>query len=361
MAKIELVNLEKKYENTIAIQNINLTIQDQEIVALLGPSGCGKTTTLRCIAGFETLDKGEIKIDGMTIQDLPPEKRNMGMVFQNYALFPHLTVFENVAFGLKIRKNPPADVQKKVRKILTVVGLEQYGHRYPRQLSGGQQQRTAIARALVINPTLLLLDEPLANLDAKLREEMRFYLKSLQREIGVTTIYVTHDQSEALALADKVVIMFNGVVHQIGTPMEIYKRPKTRNVVDFIGLTNFIKGQISQSADDWVQVRTVAGDVVCKKPEWKLAAGNEVLLAVRPENFTIEKPERGAEGVFFQAAISQKAYLGNIIHYYVDTAEGIPFRIEANPAHDYEVGAQIGLSFAGENAWIVSGEEGGNG
>lgn len=356
MAKVELLHLEKKYGSTTAAKDVHFTINDGEIVALLGPSGCGKTTTLRCIAGFEALNSGEIKIDGQLVNDLPPEKRNIGMVFQNYALFPHMTVLENIAYGLKIRKLSAEEIKKKVRDILKVVGLEGYELRYPSQLSGGQQQRTAIARALVINPRLLLLDEPLANLDAKLREEMRFYLKSLQREIGVTTIYVTHDQSEALALADKIVIMFNGKVHQIGTPTEIYKNPKTHKVVKFIGLANFIQGRVAASDEHTVQVDTSFGRIICEAQGIIPKAGADVSLAIRPENLSIAAAGSAAAGFGIDATVADKAYLGNIIHYFVTTSEGDSLRIETNSMHDYAKDAKVYVSFAESSVWLVPDE-----
>src|SRR5437588_1604774 len=227
MAEISLRGLTKRFGTVAAVHDLTLTLASGELVALLGPSGCGKTTTLRMIAGFESPTRGRVLLAARDVTEAPPEGRNCGMVFQNYALFPHLTVHQNVSFGLQMRRLPRAAIGPRVDEILARVGLGGLGHRYPRQLSGGQQQRTALARALVINPSVLLLDEPLANLDAKLREEMRFFIRSLVREFHITTLYVTHDQAEALVLADRVAVLIDGVLQQFDTPEAVYRRPRT--------------------------------------------------------------------------------------------------------------------------------------
>src|SRR5262245_54183645 len=244
MSVIALRGLTKRFGNVVAVDDLSLEVGDGELLALLGPSGCGKTTTLRGVAGFELPDSGEIYFGDRRVTDLPPEQRNIGMVFQNYALFPHMTVRDNVAFGLAMRKTPAGEAARRVASVLARVQVTGMEGRYPRQLSGGQQQRAALPRALVIAPDVLLLDEPLANLDAKLREEMRFYVRSLQRDVGITTIYVTHDQAEAMVIADRIAVMFGGRVHQLAAPQEIYNRPQTWMVAEFIGLTNFIEGSI---------------------------------------------------------------------------------------------------------------------
>src|SRR5438093_9873671 len=227
-----------------------------EFFSLLGPSGCGKTTTLRCIAGFETLSEGAIALGGRRLDDRPPHRRDVGLVFQNYALFPHLTVFDNVAFGLRLRKVDKAAIERRVGQMLDLVDLPSLGARYPAQLSGGQQQRVAIARSLVLEPSLLLFDEPLSNLDLKLRIQMRYELKSLQRRLGKTAIYVTHDQTEALALSDRIAVLSHGRIEQIGTPGEIYERPASTFVAEFIGSSNLVVARIIERGDAGTVVET---------------------------------------------------------------------------------------------------------
>ncbi|ANF22751.1 ABC transporter ATP-binding protein [Thermococcus piezophilus] len=240
MVRVELKNIIKAWEN-FRLEIGYLKAKDGEFLTLLGPSGCGKTTTLRMIAGFEKPDKGEILFNGNIVNELPPYERNIGIVFQDYALFPHLTVFDNIAFGLEIKRLPRDEIERKVRWALELVGLEELENRYPEQLSGGQQQRVALARALVIEPEVLLLDEPLSNLDAKIRERLRSEIKRIQRELGITTIYVTHDQEEAMAISDRIAVMNVGHVEQVGKPLELYYRPKTEFVARFLGLSNILK------------------------------------------------------------------------------------------------------------------------
>jgi len=355
MAKIEMLNLTKRFGEVMALNQIDITVEDGELVALLGPSGCGKTTTLRCIAGFEVPDEGEILADGKLMNFLPPEKRDVGMVFQNYALFPHMTVFDNVAYGVRMRKIPKNEVSKRVSKIMDVVGLKGYDARYPRELSGGQQQRVAIARALVINPHLLLLDEPLANLDAKLREEMRFYLKTLQRNVGITLIYVTHDQAEALVLADRIIVMFNGVIHQDGTPTEIYKKPQTWEVANFIGLINFLEGELTTRNDTLAQVKTPCGMITCKDFRVNsLGKATAVNVGIRPESITLERAQI-ASGLANTLAgkIEDKVYMGNIIQYRVGLDADCHFRVQANPVVDFSIGEDCQVVFSSDDAWIV--------
>src|SRR5499426_2732670 len=242
MARIELEAVCKRYGEFYAVRDFSLTIEQGELVVLLGPSGCGKTTTLRMIAGFVPVTSGRIRLGGRDVTTLPSYRRNTGLVFQGYALFPHLTAAENVAFGLEMRKLAPDTVRAKVAAALRLVRLEELGDRLPRQLSGGQQQRVALARALVIEPAALLLDEPLSNLDAKLREEVRVEIRQLQKALGLTTVMVTHDQDEALAMADRLVVMEAGAIQQIGTQRELYERPANRFVAGFVGRTNFLRG-----------------------------------------------------------------------------------------------------------------------
>ncbi|BCV22896.1 ABC transporter ATP-binding protein [Moorella sp. Hama-1] len=279
----------------VVVKDINLTIRAGEFFTLLGPSGCGKTTTLRMIAGFNYPSAGSIFFDDRDVTHVPPNDRGTGMVFQNYALFPHMTVFENVAFGLRVRKIPQAQIRQRVAAALAQVRLAGMEGRRIDQLSGGQQQRVALARALVIQPNLLLLDEPLSNLDAKLREETRTEIRRLQLASGITAIYVTHDQAEAMAISDRIAVMEGGRVHQVGTPPEIYHRPATRFVATFIGKSNLLEGVVDR-IDGHRGLVKVADDLVIRvelerrNPPVKVIPGNRVLLAVRPEGIQLAQP-----------------------------------------------------------------------
>ena len=257
--EVRLINLWKKFGEVEAVRDVNLTIEGSDFFTFLGPSGCGKTTLLRMIAGFTRPDQGTIFFDEVEIKDVPPWKRDVGMVFQNYALWPHLSVFENVAFGLKERNLPKSIVQEKTHQALSMVNLEGLEKRRPSELSGGQQQRVALARTLVIEPRLLLLDEPLSNLDAKLRIQMRHELVRIQRDLGITSIYVTHDQEEALTLSTRIAVMSKGNVVQVGTPKEIYENPKSQEVADFVGTSNFFRAQVVEEMEDRIRVRTEEG------------------------------------------------------------------------------------------------------
>jgi len=364
VASISLRSLTKRFGTTVAVNNLNLDLEEGELVALLGPSGCGKTTTLRMIAGFEEADSGTISFGGRDVTSLPPERRNTGMVFQNYALFPHLTVAQNVAFGLEMRKVPKAEIARRVDAILDKVQLRELADRYPRQLSGGQQQRTALARALVINPSVLLLDEPLANLDAKLREEMRFYIRSLQQEFGITTVYVTHDQSEALVLADRIAVMKDGVLQQVGTPTDIYQRPGNAWVADFIGLTNLVPGVITDREGSRVLVDTDLG-VLSGTGSDGLRTGDQVLLSIRPESLRIASGTDtahpgdtldGAERNRLVGVVRERAYLGNLVDYRIEVGERVRLRVQTAPVPAYDVGDRVVLSFSDDQAWVVSDE-----
>lgn len=365
MASIGLRALTKRFGPVVAVNDLTLDLGEGEILALLGPSGCGKTTTLRLVAGFETADEGRILLGGRDVTTLPPERRNAGMVFQNYALFPHLTVFRNIAFGLEMRGVPKREIGQRVRAILEKVQLHGLDARYPRQLSGGQQQRTALARALVINPAVLLLDEPLANLDAKLREEMRFYIRSLQREFGITTVYVTHDQSEALALADRVAVMMDGVLEQVGSPTEIYQRPRTARVAGFVGLTNLIPGTIRARDGERASVETIVGPVQTRGAT-RFQEGDAVYLSVRPEQFALTAQAEGVGGAGdnqFAGVIRERAYLGNLIDYRVGIHDALVLRIQVaagtGNAPDYSPGTPVTISFAAGAAWLVEDGRGG--
>lgn len=298
---VELVHVSKTLGNRTVLHDIHLSVAKGELVTLLGPSGCGKSTTLNIIAGFLDPDEGEIRIKGRRMNRVPPYQRDLGMVFQSYSLFPHMTVYENVEYGLKLRKVERSARKRRIEQALELVKMNDFGHRYPRELSGGQRQRVAIARALVVEPKLLLLDEPLSNLDAKLREELRLEIKRLQHELGVTTIFVTHDQEEALSLSDRVVVMNEGRIEQIGPPTEVYHRPASEFVYTFIGKSNVLYGVVGDVDAErrMVLVRldktAEPAPVIALSPEeegWstaaRLQAGSPVKLYLRPEKIALE-------------------------------------------------------------------------
>ena len=355
MAEISLRGLTKRFGSTVAVHDLTLHLASGELVALLGPSGCGKTTTLRMIAGFEAPTDGRVLLGDRDVTDAPPEKRNCGMVFQNYALFPHLTVHQNVAFGLQMRGVDRAAINRRVMEILEKVGLGGLGGRYPRQLSGGQQQRTALARALVTNPSVLLLDEPLANLDAKLREEMRFYIRSLQREFHITTLYVTHDQAEALVLADRVAVLIDGVLQQFDAPETVYRRPQTVAVASFIGLTNLIPGRVAGRSGDQLVLATAVGSLAAVGPP-DLAGGAGAFLSIRPENIALAPwdPKAPSDGVNrLRGVVRERTYLGSLLDYRVDVGAGTVLRIQGGVNTVHRVQDQVAVTFDAAAGWTL--------
>ncbi|HIC89095.1 MAG TPA: ABC transporter ATP-binding protein [Anaerolineae bacterium] len=294
MAEIILQNVTKVFgsgsqNQVVAVDDLTLTIRDQEFFSLLGPSGCGKTTTLRLIAGFERPTQGQVVIDGQVVNDVPPNRRQIGIVFQSYALFPHLSVFENCAFGLRARGLPNSQIREKVMEVLSLVRLADMADRRPSQLSGGQQQRVAIARSLAIEPRILLFDEPLSNLDAKLRVEMRGELVALQRRLGITAIYVTHDQEEALAISDRVAVLDAGRLQQVGKPWELYEHPRTRFVADFLGRTNLMEATVlDRTANGLLHVRTTHGfELYAGRGSLERVPGETVWLTIKAEKLQI--------------------------------------------------------------------------
>lgn len=307
---ISIQNVVKRYDKLTIIPNLSLDIKNGEFFTLLGPSGCGKTTLLRMIAGFNSIEDGEIKFDDDIINEIPAHKRNIGMVFQNYAIFPHMTVRENVEYGLKLRKENKDSMKKKVDEMLEVVKIDEYQNRLPERLSGGQQQRVALARAIVITPNVLLMDEPLSNLDAKLRIEMRSAIKDIQKHVGITTVYVTHDQEEALAVSDRIAVMKNGVIQQVGNPVSIYSRPSNVFVATFIGHSNLFYAKI---------YKTSSGCGLIFRCGYRLEMNNladvedgeEVIAAIRPEEFSLAKS--GEESM--KAKVISKTFLGKYINY----------------------------------------------
>lgn len=315
---VRLENVVKDYggQEAAAVNGLTMDINQGEFLTLLGPSGCGKTTTLRMIAGLEEPTNGKIIIDGDDVSKVPPYRRNVNTVFQNYALFPHMNVFENVAFGLKIKKVPKNEIEMKVNNILHLVKLDGYENRMPSELSGGQKQRVALARAIVNNPKVLLLDEPLSALDLKLRKEMQIELKHLQRELGITFIFVTHDQEEALTMSDRIAIMNNGNLEQIGTPDEIYEKPKTRFVANFIGETNLFKGVIFDKKESETII-DVSGDKIPVK-ECPFRNGEEVYISIRPERLKFKnKCENDMPHI--KIKLKERIYIGSVIKTIVTT------------------------------------------
>lgn len=312
MSKISIKHALKKYDETTVIPDLSVEIQEGELFTLLGPSGCGKTTLLRMIAGFNSIEGGDIYFNDTRINDMDPSKRNIGMVFQNYAIFPNLSVRGNVAFGLKNRKVDKETLKTETDKYLNLMQIMEYADRMPNQLSGGQQQRIALARALVITPDVLLMDEPLSNLDAKLRLEMRGVIRHTQKSVGITTVYVTHDQEEAMAISDKIAVMKEGQIQHIGTPKDIYQRPKNVFVATFIGRTNIIPAKIENGS-------LVFADGYREEIEiLKKAENQEVRCSIRPEELVICKD--GEEGI--HGTVKEYTYLGLNTHYYIDTDSG---------------------------------------
>lgn len=302
MKAVHINDVSKKFGDVVSVRDLELEIKSGEFFTFLGPSGCGKTTTLRMIAGFYYPSQGKVYFDNQDVTTLQPNKRNIGMVFQNYALFPHMTVNENIAFGLEIRKYDKKTIKEKVDRIRELVHLGPYGLRKINELSGGQQQRVALARALVIEPDILLLDEPLSNLDAKLREETRIEIKRIQSELGVTTIYVTHDQTEAMAMSDRIMVMEHGVVKQIGTPQEIYHRPNNRFVATFIGETNLLTMKVQSIEDNIITVANDNGLILQGltenlAPGLQVSHGDEIYVSIRPEAFESGPGENTVTGI----------------------------------------------------------------
>ena len=309
MARLDIESLAKRYGDFYAVRDVSLTVADGEFLVLLGPSGCGKTTTLRMVAGFIEPTAGQVKLGGTDVTQLPPWKRNAGMVFQSYALFPHLTVAQNVAFGLEMRKIPRIEIDKRVEETLALVRLEGYGGRLPRQLSGGQQQRVALARALAIHPDVLLLDEPLSNLDAKLRQEVRVEIRELQQRMGLTTVMVTHDQEEALTMADRLVVMNEGSVRQVGSQRDLYERPADKFVAGFVGRSTFLDGTVEAPG----RFRTDGGlSLVCAG-----GAAGKASLSLRPERLEIAPAALPGLDNCLPGTVEFVSYLGAMIDIHV--------------------------------------------
>ncbi len=349
MAQLELIDVSKQYGSVVTVRDFTLDVADGEFTVLLGPSGCGKTTTLRMIAGFVEPSAGEIRLGGRDVTNDPPWRRNTGMVFQNYALFPHLTVAGNVAFGLEMRKVERAEREKRAMEALRMVRLEQYAERYPRQLSGGQQQRVALARALAVRPDALLLDEPLSNLDAKLREEVRVEIRQLQRQLGLTTIMVTHDQEEALTVADRLVVMDNGEIRQVGSQRDLYERPADRFVAGFVGRNTFLPGRVTAPGT----FESAGGLSVA------FADGpgpGPAVLAVRPESIHVEPA--GAEANAHTGEVEFVTYLGPVleVHVRLTPADKVIVHVPNRVGTRVDMGERVRIGWARESSMVFAGE-----
>jgi spermidine/putrescine transport system ATP-binding protein len=348
-----LEDVSKSYTNIAAVDSVSLAVRHGEFYSLLGPSGCGKTTSLRLIAGFETADQGRIVLAGEDITALPPNRRRVNTVFQHYALFPHMSVEDNVAYGLKQKKLPKSELSRRLTEALRTVRLEELRTRYPRQLSGGQQQRVALARALINEPALLLLDEPLAALDLKLRKAMQGELKKLQERVGITFIYVTHDQEEALTLSDRIAVMNGGRILQEGSPSEIYERPLTRFVADFIGETNFFEGTVSD-ANGHPQVTTAKGlRLVCAPADFVRNDMN-VVVSVRPEAIS---PAQGHINTA-TGTLARVSYSGDLVHYHVETRDRQEIVMQLqngsdSAASDWRVGQKVDLGWDEDRCLVL--------
>jgi iron(III) transport system ATP-binding protein len=326
MASLRLEGISKSFSNVKALVDINQVIVSGEFFTLLGPSGCGKTTLLRTIAGFYRQDSGHVYIADRLMDDIPAHQRDTGMVFQNYAIFPHMTVFENIAFGLKARKVKTADIKKRVTKALELARLSEYEHRTPDQLSGGQQQRVGLARAMVIEPQVLLMDEPLSNLDAKLRVEMREEIHDIQKQLELTTIYVTHDQEEALVISDKIAVINFGVVQQVGTSWEIYKEPANTFVASFVGNMNFLEGEIVAADNGLITVAVNRYTLKALPPKVPV---RKIRLAVRPEELNIvSQPVLGDASANIPGTIATTTFTGSLVRYMVDCGENLHLTVE---------------------------------
>ena len=357
--RLNLKNLVKDFGNgadrVTAVENLSLVIEPGEFVTLLGPSGCGKTTTLRMIAGFETPTSGSIELDGQDLSSLTPDRRPMGMVFQSYALFPHMSVHENVSYGLKVQKKSKTEISQRVTEVLNSMSLEHLANRAPNQLSGGQQQRVALARAMVVRPKVLLFDEPLSNLDAKLRAQMRTEIRSIQQRLGITSVFVTHDQDEAMSLSDRIVVMRNAIVEQVGTPENIYRRPSSVFVADFIGRSNFLKVQsaVAAKTPNTAKIRVFGAEMEVASQENALASVSPTLL-LRPESLKVRHSSETeiGDGV---GRVLNVIFYGAHVEYLIESANGELTAVVSDPTYDeiVPVGQMAEFSFDPKRAWLL--------
>jgi putative spermidine/putrescine transport system ATP-binding protein len=352
---VRLQNMVIHYGETQVVHGINLDIYKGEFLSLLGPSGCGKTTTLNAIAGFLDPSSGTISLRGNVVNNVPPHRRSLGMVFQSYALFPHMTVFDNVAFGLSIRRRKSSEIRSKVMEALELVQLQGFEDRRIRQLSGGQQQRIAIARALAFNPLVLLMDEPLSNLDAQLRRQMRVELRRIQRQVGITTIFVTHDQEEALTMSDRMVLMNAGNIEQIGTPVDLYRKPKTPFVAQFLGHPNFLYGDIVEVSDGKITMKT-GEHIVVAETEDQFKVGQRVALVLRAESIRLQRETPNPVRNAIPARIEYLVYLGTNAEYEVTLEGGVNIRVVeqiANGIPSFQVGEPVYVTWSSEDSIVL--------
>jgi spermidine/putrescine transport system ATP-binding protein len=358
-AAISLDRVGKRFGRISAVREVTVTIGEGEFFSLLGPSGCGKTTTLRMIAGFETPDEGRILLQGNDVTSVSPNRRPVNMVFQHYALFPHLSIYDNVAFGLKVKGVPRAEHGERVREMLRVVSLAGLERRRPRQLSGGQQQRVALARALVNRPAALLLDEPLGALDVKLRKQMQLELKRIQTELGTTFVYVTHDQEEALAMSDRIAVMNGGVVEQLGSPREIYEHPQTPFVADFIGSLNALQLTVDELVGVYAVIRLGENERIVVRADSDLRTGDSIRVAVRPERVQIAPVGSPADerASRLEGTIAEIVYLGMYTQFHVDTRAGrvVSNRLADDLVNPLEPGSRVALSWEPEQMSTLAG------
>jgi iron(III) transport system ATP-binding protein len=358
-SKLELRNLSKVFgqgkEQVTAVDSIDLDINPGEFITFLGPSGCGKTTTLRMIAGFETPSQGSILLDGQDVSSLSPDKRPMGMVFQSYALFPHMSVYQNVAYGPRIKKLPAQQVKEDVSAVLDSMSLSSMANRSPNQLSGGQQQRVALARAMVMQPKVLLFDEPLSNLDAKLRAQMRIEIREVQQRLGITSIFVTHDQDEAMSISDRIVVMRNSKIEQVGIPAEIYLRPASVFVADFIGISNFLTVDGVSSAGAGKAKVNVLGRTI-EVPAHQDALSKESILLVRPESISVKPAQAGNASISgTQGQVKQVVFYGQHVEYRIQSQVGIITAVVSDPIFSeiVPVGEYAEFAFDPERSWLL--------
>jgi iron(III) transport system ATP-binding protein len=362
MLKLELINVVKRFGDhaEAVIRGLSTTVAEGQMLVLLGPSGCGKTTTLQLVAGLLHPDDGSILVDGKAVAGpgwgLPPERRNLGMVFQSYAVWPHKTVFENVAYGLELRSMPREEIRLKVQKTLDLVHLSELGARYPSEISGGQQQRVALARAIVVEPSLLLLDEPLSNLDATLREQMRIELKILQRKLGLASIYVTHDQAEAMVLADHLVVMRDGIIEQQGPAEAVFRRPRSGFIARFLGVTNLLKGRVIEMAPNGARVEIGAlgtlSAFLADDVRMHLTPGDAACVSIRPLELTLSASRPTSATNAFEGRITERIFLGDLTEYFVQSAD-IRWRVHVASSTRLVPGNTVWISFAAEAGTVV--------
>lgn len=355
MSDVQLIHVSKRFGETTAVEDLSLDVREGEFVSLLGPSGCGKTTTLRIIAGLEEPSGGVIQIGGEIVNAVPSYRRGVGLVFQNWALFPHKTAADNVAFGLKMRGVRGAERRRRAEEYLELVRLPDYARRMPREMSGGEQQRVALARALIVEPSVLLLDEPLSNLDLRLRQQLRAEIREIQRKLGFTAIFVTHDQTEALSMSDRVAVMNRGRIEQVATPMQVYEHPETKFVAEFIGETNLLQGAVISVNGEITRIRTAGGlALVTGSRSLDLKESSRVVVAIRPDHLRVLRGDDQSLGNVVQGTVYLKAYLGGQIRYYLQLNENerlfVDEAVGSGPA-EYDIGDEVRVGWRREECF----------